>query len=46
MLDSDRRPIIDRQDREDPSLDFEDGPEEKAWDEEDGLFDNEEIVVS
>ena len=31
--------------REDPSEDFAFAPEEKAWDEEDGLFDGEEIVV-
>ena len=31
--------------REDPSQDFHAGPEEKTWDEEDGLFDDEEIVV-
>ena len=31
--------------REDLSQDFHHGPEEKIWDEEDGLFDGEEIVV-
>ncbi|WP_413249036.1 hypothetical protein [Sinomonas flava] len=31
--------------REDPSEDFDYGPEEPVWDEEDGLFDDEEIVV-
>jgi hypothetical protein len=28
-----------------PEQDFDFGPEEKAWDEEDGLFDSEEIVI-
>ena len=30
---------------EDPSLDFAVEPDEKVWDEEDGLIDGEEVVV-
>ncbi|GAB2741184.1 hypothetical protein [Sinomonas soli] len=30
---------------EDPSLDFSVEPDEKVWDEEDGLIDGEEVVV-
>jgi hypothetical protein len=45
MVNGDRR-AARHPNWEDPSLDFHDGPEEKAWDEEDGLFDSEEIVVS
>ena len=41
MVNGDRS----RAGREDLSEDFTFGPEEKAWDEEDGLFDSEEIVV-
>lgn len=44
MVNGDRSPR--RPNREDLSLDFHYGPEERAWDEEDGLFDGEEIVVS
>lgn len=46
MVNVDRRNTIHSLKREDPSQDFHEGPEEKAWDEEDGLFDGEEIVVS
>ena len=46
MVNGDRHLSVRRPIREDPSLDFQDGPEEKFWDEEDGLFDGEEIVVS
>ncbi|HKU11217.1 hypothetical protein [Sinomonas terrae] len=46
MVNVDRRNTVRRLNREDPSEDFREGPEEKAWDEEDGLFDNEEIVVT
>lgn len=45
MVNGDHRHAAHRPDREDPSLDFPDVPEEKAWDDEDGLFDGEEIVV-
>ncbi|MEA5456344.1 hypothetical protein SPF06_16535 [Sinomonas sp. JGH33] len=31
--------------REDPAGDFQVEPPEKSWDEEDGLFDGEEIVI-
>ncbi|WP_171042427.1 hypothetical protein [Sinomonas gamaensis] len=46
MVNGDRRNAIHRPNREDLSQDFAEGPEEKAWDEEDGLFDSEEIVIS
>lgn len=46
MANGDRRNIVPNPNREDPALDFNYGPQEKAWDEEDGLFDDEEIVVS
>lgn len=44
MVNGDRH-ISRLRNREDPALDFDYGPREKDWDEEDGLFDNEEIVV-
>ena len=46
MVNGDRRSTARHPNWEDPALDFQDAPEEKAWDEEDGLFDGEEIVVS
>ena len=46
MVNGDHEKSIHRlSEREDPSQDFHLGPEEKSWDEEDGLFDGEEIVV-
>jgi len=46
MVSADRQNTIHRLDeREDPSQDFYVGPPEKVWDEEDGLFDGEEIVI-
>lgn len=46
MVNGDRHNGIHHPSREDLSQDFLEGPEEKAWDEEDGLFDSEEIIVS
>jgi hypothetical protein len=46
MVNGDRSSAIHRPNREDLSQDFREGPEEKVWDEEDGLFDGEDIVVS
>jgi hypothetical protein len=46
MVNGDHRNAVPHSSREDLSQDFHFGPEEKAWDEEDGLFDSEEIVVS
>ncbi|WP_171042245.1 hypothetical protein [Sinomonas gamaensis] len=46
MVNGDHRNAAHHPSREDLSQDFHFGPEEKAWDEEDGLFDSEEIVVS
>lgn len=45
MVNGDRSNVSHRLGREDLSQDFHFGPEDKAWDEEDGLFDGEEIVV-
>lgn len=46
MVNADRGSTARRPEREDPALDFQDGPQEPVWDEEDGLFDGEDIVVS
>lgn len=45
MVNGDRNNAARRPSREDLSQDFHFGPEEPSWDEEDGLFDGEEIVV-
>lgn len=38
-------PAHSRTEDEDPSLDYSVEPDETVWDEEDGLFDSEEVVV-
>lgn len=45
MVNGEHRNPAARPVREDLSLDFQYTPEEPFWDEEDGLFDGEEIVV-
>jgi hypothetical protein len=45
MVNDDRRNAAPASAREDLSQDFDFGPQEIPWDEEDGLFDGEEIVV-
>jgi hypothetical protein len=45
MVNDDRSSAAPARKRQNLSQDFDFGPEEKAWDEEDGLFDSEEIVI-
>ena len=45
MVKDDRSSAAPATSGQDLSQDFDFGPEEKAWDEEDGLFDSEEIVT-
>lgn len=45
MVNDDHRNTAHSRSGQDLSQDFDFGPEEKAWGEEDGLFDDEEIVV-
>ena len=45
MVNDDRSDASYVPSTEDLSLDFDFGPEETSWDDEDGLFDSEEIVV-
>lgn len=45
MVNDDRSSAAPAPKGQDLSQDFDFGPEEEAWDEEDGLFDSEEIVI-
>ncbi|GAB2754925.1 hypothetical protein [Sinomonas soli] len=45
MVNDDRSDTAPPPRSQDLSQDFDFGPEEQVWDEEDGLFDSEEIVV-